>query len=105
MKKPKAKDGAVHKKDEMPKVPAKVRAVAAAGDSDAEDRIEAAIANRYKKIEKPLFARDEEVTTTSVMAKLTEVLAARGRKGTSSADQMALLVRLREVGLHSASYD
>jgi hypothetical protein len=85
------------KPDRPPKDEVKPKQRQVVEDAEDDDRLEQAIANRNRRVEKPLFARDEEVTTVSVCAKLSEILAARGRKGTSPADQMALLSRLRQV--------
>lgn len=94
LKKSKTKEPAKKDKEDAPK--AKPRPAQTAENNDIEERMDAALA---KKAEKPLFAKDEEVNAKSVMAKLGEILAARGRKGTSAADQMSLLIRLRQVCL------
>lgn len=44
-----------------------------------------------------MFAKDEEITPTSVFNKLNEIVSARGRKGTDRHDQLEMLKELREI--------
>lgn len=82
------------KKDDVPKPAPKPRQQQEQPESD--DAFEPAITAR-KRAEKPLFGKDEKVDAKGVLNKLGEILISRGRKGTSAADQMALLQRLRQV--------
>lgn len=66
-----------------------------------DDAFETALSARAKRAEKPLFGKDEKVDVASVIKKLGEILVSRGRKGTSAADQMALLQRLRQEVIRS----
>ncbi|MCL4130366.1 UNVERIFIED_CONTAM: hypothetical protein GTU68_022836, partial [Idotea baltica] len=57
--------------------------------------------------EKPkMFGKDDEITIPSVVKKLTEIMAARGKKGTDRREQIELLHELfkiaKETGLGSA---
>ena len=96
LKKPKGKEASVReKKDEVAK-PVRHQRTAQEEEDDFEDKFEAALNRNQRRAEKPLFSPGEEVTPIAVLAKLTEILGLRGRKGTSAADQMNILQRLRQ---------
>jgi len=46
-----------------------------------------------------MFEKDEDITIEAVMKKLVEIVAVRGKKGTSRNQQVGLLEELRDVAL------
>lgn len=50
-----------------------------------------------RKKDKPLFGKDDDVTIDSVLDKFYDIIALRGRKGTSKEDLNKMLVKLRKI--------